>query len=124
MIIQAHELGYVETVFGRRRYLPEIKSSNFAVRGSAERMAINMPVQGTAADLMKLAMIDIASGLTKMSPKAKMLLQVHDELVIEVPSNDAEKVSKFIQEKMNNVITLNVPIETSVGWGPNWGETK
>lgn len=124
MISQAHELGYVETVFGRRRYLPEIKSSNFAVRGSAERMAINMPVQGTAADLMKLAMIDIVSGLAKISPKAKMLLQVHDELVLEVPSNDAEKVAKFIQEKMNNVITLNVPIETSVGWGPNWGETK
>ena len=124
MISQAHELGYVETVFGRRRYLPEIKSSNFAVRGSAERMAINMPVQGTAADLMKLAMIDIAGYLTTISPGAKMLLQVHDELVLEVPANDAAKVAKFIQEKMNNVIALNVPIETSVSYGKNWGEAK
>lgn len=124
MIGQAKELGYVETIFGRRRYLPEINSTNFVLRGSAERMAINMPVQGTAADLMKLAMIDIAAELPTVSPKAKLLLQVHDELVFEVPEKDAEKVAKFVQAKMNGVVSLSVPIETSVGWGLNWGLAK
>lgn len=124
MIAQAHELGYVETIFGRRRYLPEIKSSNFAVRGAAERMAINMPVQGSAADLMKLAMIDIASGLPKISKGARMLLQVHDELVFEVPGSDAKKVADFVEKKMDNVISLSVPIKTAVSWGKNWSKAK
>ncbi len=124
MILQAKELGYVETIFGRRRYLPEIKSSNFAVRGSAERMAINMPIQGTAADLMKLAMVDIINELAKISPKTRMILQVHDELVFEVPEKDANIVSDFVRNKMDNVAKLNVPIETSIGWGKNWGSTK
>lgn len=124
MIVQAWELGYVETIFGRRRYLPEIKSSNFAVRESAKRMAINMPVQGTAADLMKLAMIDIAKALPEFSPKTRMLLQVHDELIFEVPEEECEKVGEFIKEKMDNVVQLSVPIETSVHYGPNWGAAK
>lgn len=124
MIAEAKELGYVETIFGRRRYLPEILSSNFAVRGSAERMAINMPIQGTAADLMKLAMIDIARELPHVSPHSKILLQVHDELVLEVPDKEAEKVGKFVQKHMNDVVKLSVPIETSVNWGKNWEEAK
>lgn len=124
MIVQAWELGHVETIFGRRRYLPEIKSGNFMVRGSAERMAINMPVQGTAADLMKLAMIDVAKELPKVSPKSKLLLQVHDELVLEVPEKEAKKVSEFVKTKMDNVVKLSVPIETAVHWGKNWEEAK
>jgi DNA polymerase-1 len=124
MIAEAHELGYVETLFGRRRYLPEIKSSNFAVRGAAERMAINMPVQGSAADLLKLAMIDIALDLHTVSPNTKMLLQVHDELVFETPTADAEKVARFVKEKMDNVVKLSVPIETSVSYGNNWSKAK
>jgi len=124
MIAQAHELGYVETIFGRRRFLPEIRSSNFAVRGGAERMAINMPIQGTAADLMKLAMIDIAKELQTLSPKSRMLLQVHDELVLEVPDEDSQKVADFVKTKMNNVIQLSVPIDTAVAWGKNWEEAK
>jgi DNA polymerase I len=124
MVTQAHELGYVETLFGRRRYLPEIKSSNFAVRGAAERMAINMPVQGTAADLMKLAMIDINATLNDICPSAKILLQVHDEIVLEVPEKEAQKVAQFIKEKMDNVVHLSVPIETAVHWGQNWEAAK
>jgi DNA polymerase-1 len=124
MIAQAHELGYVETIFGRRRYLPEIKSSNFAVRGAAERMAINMPVQGTAADLMKLAMIDIARELPQTSPHSRLLLQVHDELVLEVPEKEAQKVAGLVQKMMDKVVKLDVPIQTSIHWGNNWEEAK
>lgn len=123
-IEQAKNLGYVETIFGRRRFLPEILSSNFAVRGAAERMAINMPVQGSAADLMKLAMIDIAGALPQLSPQTQMLLQVHDELVFEVPESEVEKVTEFVKEKMDHVVELTVPIETSIGWGKNWEGSK
>ena len=96
----AKETGYVETLYGRRRYLPEINSGVQQVRSAAERMAINMPIQGTAADLIKLAMIKIGSDLPKISPHAKMILQVHDELVFEVPENDVKKVAEFVKEKM------------------------
>lgn len=124
MVKQAKELGYVETIFGRRRYLPEINSTNFIVRGAAERMAVNMPVQGTAADLMKLAMIDIANEIQSKSAGARMILQVHDELVFEVPQKDAEAFSMFVVNRMDNVVKLSIPIETAVHWGNNWGEAK
>lgn len=120
----AKKVGYVDTLFGRRRYLPEINSNNFAVRGQAERMALNMPIQGTAADLIKLAMIEIAKDLPKVSPKTKMILQVHDELVFEVPKADMEKVSDFVTEKMDNVIKLSVPITAVASTGNNWAECK
>ncbi len=120
----AHEQGYVETLFGRRRYLPEINSSMPQVRAQAERMAINMPVQGTAADLMKLAMINIHRGLPKISPRSRMILQVHDELVFEVPSQEVVKVSKFIATEMNTVYKLKTPIKTEVSVGNNWGELE
>lgn len=120
----AHEKGYVETLFGRRRYFPEINSSNGLLVSSAERQAINAPIQGTAADLMKLAMIHVHAGLPKVSKESKLLLQVHDELVVEAPLNDVEKVSNFLKETMERVYTLNVPIEVEVGVGKNWGEAK
>jgi len=120
----AKEVGYVDTLFGRRRYLPEINSNNFVVRGQAERMALNMPIQGTAADLIKLAMIEIAKDLEKISPETKMLLQVHDELVFEVPESDLKKVSDFVTEKMDNVIKLSVPITAVASTGLNWAECK
>ncbi len=120
----AHEKGYVETLFGRRRYFPEINSSNGMLIASAERQAINAPIQGTAADLMKLAMIHVHDGLSKVSKEAKLLLQVHDELVVEAPMDEVEKVSAFVKETMENVYTLNVPIEVEVGVGKNWGEAK
>ncbi len=120
----ARERGFAETLFGRRRYLPELTSSNFAVRGSAERMAANMPIQGTAADLMKLAMIEIDKEITSVSEKTKILLTVHDELVFEVPDADTLKVRAFVKQKMENVVVLDVPVVVEIGVGNNWGEAK
>ncbi len=122
--VEAYKAGYVETLFGRRRYIPEIKSAYPRFRSSAERMAINMPIQGTAADIIKMAMIQIDKDLSKISKGAFMLLQVHDELVFEVPQSDTDKVSKFIRDKMENVYALKVPIKVSVSIGDNWGELK
>lgn len=123
-ISQARDQGYVETLFGRRRYLPEINSSMPQVRAQAERMAVNMPVQGTAADLMKLAMIAIQKKLPGVSPKSRMILQVHDELVFEVPTAEVQKMAEFIAKEMNSVYKLRVPIKTEVSAGENWGELE
>jgi DNA polymerase-1 len=120
----ARERGFAETLFGRRRYLPELTSSNFIVRGAAERMAANMPIQGTAADLIKLAMIEIDKELTNVSVKTRMILTVHDELVFEVPENDVETVLSFVKEKMEGVVTLDVPVTVELGVGKNWGDAK
>ncbi|MDD4995135.1 MAG: DNA polymerase I [Patescibacteria group bacterium] len=117
----AREFGYVETIFGRRRYLPEINSHVAQLQAAAERMAINMPVQGAAADIMKIAMIKIHAGLSKISPKSKMILQVHDELVFEVPETEAKKVAAFAQEEMESAAKLAVPIVVEVESGKNWG---
>lgn len=123
-IINAREFGYVETFYGRRRYLSEIISNIQQVRAGAERMAINMPIQGTAADLIKLAMIEIHKNLPKISKKTKMILQVHDELVFEVPQSEVKEVAKFVRNSMNKVYQLRAPIETEVSVGDNWGETE
>src|SRR3989344_5237639 len=120
----AKQHGYVETLFGRRRYIPEIKSQVPAVRNASIRAAINMPVQGTAADLLKVAMIELAKALPKASPGSRMLLQVHDELVLEVPTKDIKKVAKLVKDKMENVYQLDVPIHVDAEAGVNWGETK
>jgi DNA polymerase-1 len=111
-------------MFGRRRYLPEIYSPIPMFRAEAERMAINMPVQGTAADIMKLAMIKVAEGLPKISPTSRLILQVHDELVFEVAKTDVRKVSRFVKEKMENVVKLKVPLTAAVEVGDNWGEME
>ncbi|MFH1367077.1 MAG: DNA polymerase I [Patescibacteria group bacterium] len=121
---QAHELGYNETLFGRRRYYPEINSGNMGLRAAAERAAINHPVQGTAADLIKMAMIEISKKLPDVSPKSRMILQVHDELIFEVPENEVSKVSKFVKDIMENIYKLKVPIKVDTGVGGNWGECK
>lgn len=121
---RAHELGYVETLFGRKRYLPEIHSQMAQVRAQAERMAINMPVQGTDADLMKLAMIDIFPKLPGICPEARLLLQVHDELVFEVPKNDVERVARFVVDIMQTVEMLDVPIVVEAKAGTNWEEME
>ncbi len=120
----AHDQGYVATMFGRRRYFPEINSSNGMLAASAERQAINAPIQGTAADIMKLAMIKVYQELSKVSPKSHLLLQVHDELVVEVPMDEVEKVSKFLKQAMEDVVKLKVPVVVEVGVGKNWGEAK
>ncbi|MFA5022579.1 MAG: DNA polymerase I [Patescibacteria group bacterium] len=120
----AHQLGYVETFFGRRRYLPEINSTIAPIKAAAERMAINHPIQGTAADLLKLAMIEIHRELPKVCQQAKMILQVHDELVFEVPKKDITAVAQLVKTKMEQVYKLRAPVDTSIEVGDNWGELK
>ena len=117
---QAREQGYVETVFGRRLWLPEIKSSNGARRQGAERAAINAPMQGTAADLIKLAMIAVQRWLEADGLKTRLIMQVHDELVLEVPDGEVEAVKKTLPQLMSGVATLAVPLVVDVGVGPNW----
>ena len=118
----AHENGYVETLMGRRRYLSQINNQNAAARAEDERAAINMPIQGTAADMIKIAMTDIYNEFVKNKFESKMLLQVHDELVFEVKKTELEKVKKIVISKMKNALKLNVPIEVEVGTGENWFE--
>lgn len=120
----AHAQGYVETLFGRRRPIPEINSPLPQFRSGAERMAINMPVQGTAADLMKLAMIEVARLLPKISKEARLLLQVHDELVFELPENDVKRDAPKLVEIMQNVEKIGVPIVVDAKYGKNWDEMK
>ena len=124
----AREEGYVETLFGRRRYIPELKADNFQLRAAGERMAINMPVQGTAADLMKLAMIkvneEIRNSKFETRDDCKMILQVHDELVLEVKKGLEDEVGKMVKEVMENITKLRVPIEVHVSVGERWGEMK
>ncbi|WHP31325.1 DNA polymerase I [Trabulsiella odontotermitis] len=119
---QAKEMGYVETLEGRRLYLPDIKSSNAARRAGAERAAINAPMQGTAADIIKRAMIAVDAWLQKEQPRVRMIMQVHDELVFEVHKDELEAVSKKIHELMENSTTLDVPLLVEVGSGANWDQ--
>jgi DNA polymerase-1 len=114
--------GYVETVTGRRRYLRDIRSSNNAVRSAAERNAINAPIQGTAADLIKVAMILIHDELEKRKLLTRMVLQVHDELVFDLYASEQDEVSAVVKEKMTTAIALDVPIEVELGVGRNWLE--
>ena len=118
----ARENGYVQTVLGRRRYLKDINSANAIVRGAAERNAVNAPIQGSAADIIKIAMINIHKKLKDESLQTKMLLQVHDELVFDVPKSELEQVKTIIKHEMENAHKLNVPLDVEVGIGDNWLE--
>jgi DNA polymerase-1 len=118
----AAEKGYVETHFGRRLYLPEINSRNGMLRQAAERTAINAPMQGTAADIIKLAMINVDSWLRNQKLKSRMIMQVHDELVLEVPESEHQQVIIGIKECMENAASLQVRLVVDVGVGNNWDE--
>ena len=118
----ARENGFVETVLGRRRYLKDINSQNAVVRGAAERNAVNAPIQGSAADIIKLAMIKIHRRMKSEDWKSKMLLQVHDELVFDVPKVEVDALTKMVKEEMENAFTLEVPLVVDVGIGENWLE--
>lgn len=120
--VTAKEKGYVETIFGRRLWLPEIKSPNGMRRQAAERAAINAPMQGTAADLIKLAMVQVQNWLEQNHLESRMLLQVHDELVLEVPNHELELVKNQLPLLMTEVATLKVPLLVEVGCGANWEE--
>jgi DNA polymerase I len=119
---EAHDKGYVETVFGRRLWLPDIKSGNQARRQGAERAAINAPMQGTAADLIKLAMVAVQDWLESEKLKTLLIMQVHDELVLEVPEGELEIVKARIPELMSGVAKLQVPLVAEPGVGGNWEE--
>ena len=124
VVAQAKERGFVETLFHRRRELPEIRSSNFNLRACGERVALNMPIQGTAADIMKLAMVAVERRLKKELPEAALVLQVHDELIVECPEAQAEAAAKLLEEEMEQVVSLSVPLTAEAHWGKNWLEAK
>ena len=124
IVEDARSQGFTTTVYGRRRNIPEIKSANFNIRQGAERIALNTPIQGTAADLIKLAMIRVDTALRERFPEAKLLLQVHDELIVECPEAIAQQVAELVSEQMQRVATLSVPLLAEAKWGTSWYEAK
>jgi DNA polymerase-1 len=118
----ARENGYVQTVLGRRRYLKDINSPNMMVKSGAERNAVNAPIQGSAADIIKIAMINIHKKLRTENWKSKMLLQVHDELVFDVHHSEIETIKPMIKHEMENAFKMDVPLEVEMGVGKNWFE--
>lgn len=124
IVAQAKQDGYVTTLLDRRRYLPEIRSSNFNLRSFAERTAMNTPIQGTAADIIKLAMVQMDEALRERGLKSRMLLQVHDELVFEVPPEELELMKTLLPEVMSGALKLDVPLKADVSYGDNWYEAK
>jgi len=124
IIESAKELGYVSTLFGRRRYLPELKAPNFNTRSFGERVALNMPIQGTAADIMKIAMINVSQRLHSEGLAARLILQVHDELIVECPSAEADVVGRILREEMEGAASLTVPLVAETRAGKSWFDTK
>ena len=124
VVEQAEQNGYVETLFHRRRDLPELTSSNHNLRAFGQRVALNMPIQGTAADIMKLAMIAVWRRLREEQPAARLVLQVHDELIVECPAAAAQAVAALLEEEMEHVAELSVPLTAEAHWGKNWLEAK
>ncbi|GAB41361.1 DNA polymerase I [Gordonia sputi NBRC 100414] len=122
VVVEARRNEYTATLFGRRRYLPDLNSDNWQRRQAAERMALNAPIQGTAADIIKVAMINVHKRLVAEKLASRMLLQVHDELVVEVAEGEREQAEKVVREEMGNAIDLSVPLEVSVGFGRSWDD--
>lgn len=124
MVASAKKQGYVQTLFGRRRYLPDINSRNFNLRGFAERTAINTPIQGTAADIIKIAMVNVQKMLEEGGYKSRILLQVHDELLLEVTADEREEVGALVKQTMESAVKLSVPLIADVNYGVNWADAK
>ena len=122
IVEKAKQDGYVETLYARRRYLPELKSSNFNTRSFGERVALNMPIQGTAADIIKLAMVNVYNRFKAEGLKAKLILQVHDELICECPEGETQRVSDILREEMSGAAKLSVPLTVDVKTGHSWAE--
>ena len=120
----AKEKGYAETYFGRRRYLPELREKNAIRRGFGERVAMNMPIQGTAADIIKIAMIRVYERLKKDFPQSKLIMQVHDELIIEAPEKDKDEIAALLKETMEGACKMAVPFTVDVQYGKTWYDTK
>lgn len=124
VITQCEANQYVSTMFNRRRYLPEISDRNHARREAAKRAAMNAPIQGTAADLIKMAMIGVSEQLAKMETKSRLILQIHDELLLLVPDNEKEHIATVVSDIMTHVHPLSVPLAVSISFGKNWYEAK
>ncbi len=124
VVQDARQAGYTKTLYGRRRAIPELKSSNFNIRQGAERIALNTPIQGTAADLIKLAMIEVDKALSEHFPEARLLLQVHDELIVECPKEIAKQVAELVSTRMEHIAELRVPLVAEAKWGDSWYEAK
>ena len=121
-LASAREFGYVETLFGRRRYLPDINSKNGTVRALAERTAINAPIQGTSADIIKLAMINVQKRISEEGLKSRMILQIHDELLFDTLPEEVERLKEIVCYEMQNVIELSIPLTVDCNYGNNWLE--
>ena len=124
VVEDARESGFTQTLYGRRRYIPELKSSNFNIRSGAERITLNTPIQGTAADLIKLAMIRVEKALNDHYPEAQLLLQVHDELIVECPEDLANQVCELVSREMEQIAMLNVPLTAEAKFGKSWYDAK
>ena len=121
---EARRDGFVTTLLHRRRYLPDMNSRNFNQRSFAERTAMNTPIQGTAADIIKKAMVDVSKALEEKGLSSRLLLQVHDELIFEVPENEVETMQELVPELMEKTIELSVPLKADVAQGPTWYDAK
>ena len=119
-VSEARKRGYTETMFGRRRYFPALKSTNRAARDAAERAALNAPIQGSAADIMKIAMIRARRALSEAGVKSRIILQIHDELVVEIAPGEREQVTALVRDAMENAVHLDVPLDVSTGVGADW----
>ena len=124
VVEKAKETGYVETQFNRRRYIPELKSSNYMVRQFGQRVAMNTPIQGTAADIMKIAMKNVLKELKERNLKTKIVLQVHDEMMLEVPLSEVDEVKELLQKCMESACELKVPLIAEVSEASNWYDCK
>ena len=124
VVADAREAGFTQTLYGRKRAIPELKSANINIRQGAERIALNTPIQGTAADLIKLAMIRVDSALRKQFPEAQLLLQVHDELIVECPEGLAPQVAELVSREMSAVASLAVPLTAEAKIGKSWYDAK
>ena len=122
VVEQAKQTGFVATLFGRRRWVPELKSSNFNTRSFGERVALNAPIQGTAADIIKLAMIRVRDRLRAEGLKGRLVLQVHDELIVECPAEEADRICSLVEEEMEGVAALSVPLLAETHAGKSWAD--
>ena len=116
--------GFVETILNRRRYIPELQSKNFNIRNFGERIALNTPIQGSTADIIKIAMVRVYKALKKEKLKAKLILQVHDELILQVPENEKERVREILFSEMEQAVALKVKLKVDGSWGKSWYEAK
>ena len=124
IVIEGKEKGYVTTLLNRRRYIPELKSKNYNVRSFGERTAMNTPIQGSAADIIKIAMLCVYNDLKNKKLRSKLILQVHDELIVEVHKDELEEVKRILKEQMENAIHLDVALKIDMNEGKSWYETK